>query len=195
MNSRQFLPRSSESVYSNACTICQKSCSTDPGRSAGTSEIRFLKAASATVALPSLVAFLMSDSSSAGFSHRSTNARIFFSMLFLSGTLLSGLFLSALFFLSVAMTILSPGHHACPAALSVKQSKKSSPGRQSRQNSARQGRRSHQALVDRARALAALADRPHDQRRAAPHVTRGEPLRHPGLLAPYVGQGLSAPFL
>ena len=95
----------------------QKSCSTDPGRSAGTSEIRFLKAASATGALPSLVAFLMSDSSSAGFSQRSTNARIFLSLFFLSGTLPSALFLSGFFFLSVAMATLSPGPSRRPGCV------------------------------------------------------------------------------
>ena len=42
--------------------------------------------------------------------------------------------------------------------------------------SARQRRRSHQELVDRVRALAAFADRPDDQRLAAPHVAGGKHL-------------------
>src|SRR5690606_14680144 len=46
-----------------------------------------------------------------------------------------------------------------------------------RRNSARQIGRSHQELVDRARALAAFADRPHDQRLAPAHVAGREHLR------------------
>ena len=41
----------------------------------------------------------------------------------------------------------------------------------------RQRGRSHQELVDRVRALAAFADRPHHQRLAAAHVAGGEHLR------------------
>ena len=40
----------------------------------------------------------------------------------------------------------------------------------------RQHRRAHQRLVDGSRALAALADRPDDQRLAAAHVAAGEDL-------------------
>ena len=43
-------------------------------------------------------------------------------------------------------------------------------------------------LVHRPRALAPLADRPHDERLAAPHVTGGEDLRH--RFAIRVGVGL-----
>src|SRR4030095_1371787 len=42
----------------------------------------------------------------------------------------------------------------------------------------RQERLAHQEQVDRARALATFANRPHDERLSAPHVARGEHLRH-----------------
>ena len=45
------------------------------------------------------------------------------------------------------------------------------------------GRCAHQELVDRARGLAALADRPDDQRLAAAHVAGGEDLVDVGLVA------------
>src|SRR5262249_54423696 len=53
--------------------------------------------------------------------------------------------------------------------------------------SARQGCRSHQALVDRPRALAALADGPDDQRLAAPHVARGKQVGYAGLVVLHAG--------
>ena len=53
--------------------------------------------------------------------------------------------------------------------------------------SARQRRRSHQELVDRMGALAALADRPHHQRLAAAHVAGREHLRQRGLVGDLVG--------
>src|SRR6185437_7985864 len=46
--------------------------------------------------------------------------------------------------------------------------------------SARQRRRAHQERVDRMRALASLAYRPHDERLPAAHVAGGENLRHAG---------------
>ena len=52
------------------------------------------------------------------------------------------------------------------------------PGTCGREGSAGQGGRPHQELVDRAGALAALADRPDDQGLAAPHVAAGEDLGH-----------------
>src|SRR6185312_3605084 len=48
---------------------------------------------------------------------------------------------------------------------------------------ARQRRRSHQEFVNRMRALAAFADRPDDQRLAAPDVARRKHLRHRGEIA------------
>ena len=54
--------------------------------------------------------------------------------------------------------------------------------------SSRQDARAHQMLVDRARRLAALADRPDDQRLAAPHVAAGEDLVDRGLVVAGVGQ-------
>ena len=53
--------------------------------------------------------------------------------------------------------------------------------------SCRQHRRAHQRLVDRARGLAAFADRPDDQRLAAAHVAgRIEPV-DPGPVVAVVG--------
>src|SRR5258706_2275864 len=49
--------------------------------------------------------------------------------------------------------------------------------------SARQLGAAHEECVDLARALAALADRPHHERLAAAHVAGGEDLRHGGRVA------------
>src|ERR1700722_6662999 len=51
----------------------------------------------------------------------------------------------------------------------------------------RQDRRPHQSLVDRRCALAAFADRPNDQRLAAPHIATGEDLRAGGGIPVCVG--------
>src|SRR5688500_2658426 len=51
--------------------------------------------------------------------------------------------------------------------------------------------KTHEELVDRAGALPALADRPHDERLAAAHVARGEDLRHrSGISTLALGRGL-----
>src|SRR5262249_42718680 len=58
---------------------------------------------------------------------------------------------------------------------------------------ARKRRAAHQALVDGAGALAALADRPDDQRLAAPHVAGSEQLGNRGLVVIDVGRDVAAP--
>src|SRR5947208_15009585 len=53
----------------------------------------------------------------------------------------------------------------------------------------------HEELVDRAGALPAFADRPHDERLTAAHVARGEYFRHRGrigLRALGIGLGVAA---
>ena len=74
---------------------------------------------------------------------------------------------------------------ATPATAATRLSARSDELRRAKtsRRSARQGGRSHQELVDRVRGLAALADRPDDQRLAAPHVAGGEHLRHRRLIA------------
>src|SRR5439155_21051279 len=52
---------------------------------------------------------------------------------------------------------------------------------------ARQLRAAHEKFVDRTRALAAFADRPHDQRLAAPRIAGREYLWHRCLVALGVG--------
>src|SRR6185436_11119393 len=50
----------------------------------------------------------------------------------------------------------------------------------------RQGAGAHEVLVDGAGALAAFADRPHDQRLTAAHVAAGEDVRDRGLVVRHV---------
>ena len=61
-----------------------------------------------------------------------------------------------------------------------------------RSPSARQEGRAHQELVDRAGALPSLADRPDDQRLAAPHIARGEQFRHRGPVIERIGRDVAA---
>src|SRR6266542_5052839 len=59
-------------------------------------------------------------------------------------------------------------------------------------SSARQEARPHQEFVDRAGALPAFADRPDDQRLAAPHVAGGEDRGYRGLIIERVGGDIAA---
>src|SRR5450830_1574083 len=52
-----------------------------------------------------------------------------------------------------------------------------------------QNRRSHQELIDGARTLPALANRPHHQRLPPPHVAGGEHFGHGGGVAPFPVRG------
>jgi hypothetical protein len=56
----------------------------------------------------------------------------------------------------------------------------------------RQIRLPHQKRVDRARAQASLADRPHDERLPAAHVAGGKHVRPRGLVVGHVGAHIAA---
>src|SRR5271166_3459583 len=56
----------------------------------------------------------------------------------------------------------------------------------------RQETRTHQELVDSASTLPAFADRPDDERLAAPHVAGGEQLRNRGAIVDGIGADIAA---
>jgi len=56
----------------------------------------------------------------------------------------------------------------------------------------RQLTRSHQECIDGLRRLAALADRPDDQRLATPHVAASKHLGKRGFVAHLIGQNIAA---
>src|SRR6516165_27961 len=84
------------------------------------------------------------------------------------------------------------GAHASPPAPRSTRQLQLSDRRRGRAFLSRQEARTHQEFVDSASALPALADRPDDERLAAPHVAGGEQLRNRGAVVDGIGADITA---